>query len=442
MFPEEYASRAKETTEEEEENNVASPDLSSLLAVKPPASSPGHISREDFLCDVCGELLHAPCILDCGHAVCSIGCLDAGTEKYSSTLGSAYECACGACGQPTPRRPKICQQLVHLLQTAFPEKYKAREVHVLNEAEARKKEVKEKELQKVLAQADTNDAADAAATNSGEKPQGVRKQGQQPYSQEGAGTTGGVTNNPRSSNELATSAEGVTLPSTSAAASTAPGASTAPEGPPEGLSGPHATIWKWLHGEEYIHHGIGCDICGQYPIIGRRFRCTECPEAVGFDLCGPCYDRGAVAAVGRFNQRHTAEHKMELCRPRLTSLHMLRAANPDLPFEQLMYLLELSAMREEERPGGAGEGDAAEAAVAPLPATEGREQQGEEAVAVAVAAGQGAGTAPQGTAEQGVLDEGVNAPELAMPRGRGPRPVIEPTAEWPSPSAPPSPPQE
>lgn len=30
-------------------------------------------------------------------------------------------------------------------------------------------------------------------------------------------------------------------------------------------------------------------------------RCRDCPEAIGYDLCGPCYDSGA-AGRGRFNQ--------------------------------------------------------------------------------------------------------------------------------------------
>ena len=40
------------------------------------------------------------------------------------------------------------------------------------------------------------------------------------------------------------------------------------------------------------HFGIGCDACGAYPLKGRRFRCLDCAEAtaVGFDLCGDCYD--------------------------------------------------------------------------------------------------------------------------------------------------------
>jgi hypothetical protein len=179
---------------------------------------------------------------------------------------------------------------------------------------------------------------------------------------------------------------------------------------PTGLTGPHALIWKWLQGDDYTHFGVGCDCCGLYPIVGRRYRCTDCPEAVGFDLCGTCHDRGVGALVGRFNQRHRPEHRLEVARPRLTSLHMLRAANPDLSFDQLMRLLEISAARDDE---GEGDGDG-----------EGEEEgeEGEEG-------GEGVDAAAEGQEEAD--------PEVPMPRSRGPRPAAVPGAEWPSPSAPP-----
>lgn len=31
----------------------------------------------------------------------------------------------------------------------------------------------------------------------------------------------------------------------------------------------------------------------------------DCPDKVGFDLCGKCFDRG-LHITGRFNQQHTA----------------------------------------------------------------------------------------------------------------------------------------
>lgn len=50
------------------------------------------------------------------------------------------------------------------------------------------------------------------------------------------------------------------------------------------------------------------------PIIGDRYRCTDCKEKMGFDLCSDCYTTGSKVP-GRFNQQHTPEHKFEVVRP-------------------------------------------------------------------------------------------------------------------------------
>ena len=47
-----------------------------------------------------------------------------------------------------------------------------------------------------------------------------------------------------------------------------------------------------------------------YPIIGDRYRCIDCKEKIGFDLCGDCYNTGSKLP-GRFNQQHTPEHRFE-----------------------------------------------------------------------------------------------------------------------------------
>jgi len=59
-----------------------------------------------------------------------------------------------------------------------------------------------------------------------------------------------------------------------------------------------------------VHIGVGCDYCGMFPIIGERYRCKDCKEKMGFDLCGGCYNSSAKRP-GRFNQQHTLEHKLE-----------------------------------------------------------------------------------------------------------------------------------
>ncbi|KAH7835589.1 hypothetical protein Vadar_027669 [Vaccinium darrowii] len=47
-----------------------------------------------------------------------------------------------------------------------------------------------------------------------------------------------------------------------------------------------------------------------YPIIGERYRCTDCKEKMGFDLCEGC-NNSSSKLPGRFNQQHTLEHKFE-----------------------------------------------------------------------------------------------------------------------------------
>ncbi|XP_059431768.1 E3 ubiquitin-protein ligase PRT1-like [Corylus avellana] len=68
------------------------------------------------------------------------------------------------------------------------------------------------------------------------------------------------------------------------------------------------------HTRSNIHLGVGCDSCGIFPILGDRYRCKDCVEIIGFDLCGDCYNTRSKLP-GRFNQQHTPEHKFELVRP-------------------------------------------------------------------------------------------------------------------------------
>jgi len=64
--------------------------------------------------------------------------------------------------------------------------------------------------------------------------------------------------------------------------------------------------------QSYIHMGLGCDGCGIWPIRGRAWTSTQCPESVGFHLCEDCYTYGYNKRVitGRFNQSHMPNHKM------------------------------------------------------------------------------------------------------------------------------------
>ncbi|WOH01863.1 hypothetical protein DCAR_0521249 [Daucus carota subsp. sativus] len=67
----------------------------------------------------------------------------------------------------------------------------------------------------------------------------------------------------------------------------------------------------WGDHNVHVHFGVGCDFCGMFPIIGNRYRCKDCVEAIGFDLCGDCYNTRSKLP-GRFNQQHTPEHSFEV----------------------------------------------------------------------------------------------------------------------------------
>ncbi|KAJ8430085.1 hypothetical protein Cgig2_008532 [Carnegiea gigantea] len=76
------------------------------------------------------------------------------------------------------------------------------------------------------------------------------------------------------------------------------------------LSGEDFIPWWNEHGSK-VHIGVGCDYCGMYPIVGDRYKCQDCMERMGFDLCGDCYNT-CSKRPGRFNQQHTPDHRFQL----------------------------------------------------------------------------------------------------------------------------------
>jgi len=57
---------------------------------------------------------------------------------------------------------------------------------------------------------------------------------------------------------------------------------------------------------------LGCILSLQmFPIVGDRYKCQDCMERMGFDLCGDCYNTRSKRP-GRFNQQHTPDHRFQL----------------------------------------------------------------------------------------------------------------------------------
>uniref|UniRef100_R7WF72 Uncharacterized protein n=1 Tax=Aegilops tauschii TaxID=37682 RepID=R7WF72_AEGTA len=89
-----------------------------------------------------------------------------------------------------------------------------------------------------------------------------------------------------------------------------------------------------------VHIGVGCDSCGVYPIRGKRYKCKDCTEAIGFDLCGECYD-STSKLPGRFNQQHTPDHRMELDNSSLFDAFLRFQGIPAEGLQQLVQQMEL-----------------------------------------------------------------------------------------------------
>ena len=105
----------------------------------------------------------------------------------------------------------------------------------------------------------------------------------------------------------------------------------------------------------YTHFRVGCDGCGAYPIVGGRWHCLDCPEAIGFDLCAECHVACAETALdGRFGQVHTAAHTMERQAEPTTWVHQLQASHPELSVHEIIRMAQL-ALSPGEGPGEDGE---------------------------------------------------------------------------------------
>jgi len=92
--------------------------------------------------------------------------------------------------------------------------------------------------------------------------------------------------------------------------------------------------------DQMIHFTVGCDVCGKTPIVGLRYRCLECLDVCGYDVCSDCYQKGG-SVIGRFNQKHLSTHQMErLTRDKTDDvvrlLNNIRRTHADLTMQQIL----------------------------------------------------------------------------------------------------------
>jgi hypothetical protein len=125
-----------------------------------------------------------------------------------------------------------------------------------------------------------------------------------------------------------------------------------------------------------------------YPIRGKRYKCQDCTELIGFDLCEACYNSSSNLP-GRFNQQHTPDHRMEADEtallPRLLRFHGIPEEGPeDLMLQEVV--IDPGAMVQFFAANQEMENNAEEVAAAPGPMeqivdNQEMENSGEEAAA-------------------------------------------------------------
>ncbi|KAL9185575.1 hypothetical protein ACHAXT_003352 [Thalassiosira profunda] len=311
-FPEEMKVREEETAKQErEEFHAESPDLP--------------LFDKAFSCVECDGLACPPAVLSCGHVVCR-GSGEKIRQKKICPVGGC----CGTTMAGESASPAVCAAIDAILRQKPKEKYEA----------------------------------DAAA--SADRCAGLHAETTVPESTS--------ETNVHASRSFAPNDAVVIRGLTSAKGSQ--------------LNGRHATITSYCESsgryairvpsmqdfecqvkaenlvgesEAYVHFGVGCDGCGEFPIIGRRFKCNDCSEEIGVDLCGSCFDSGVherEAGVGRFNQDHRPGHSMEEMEQPHTILHELRRRHPDTPLSQIVEMINMQSGDVDED-DGSGDGEPA-----------------------------------------------------------------------------------
>ncbi|EFJ48446.1 hypothetical protein VOLCADRAFT_117640, partial [Volvox carteri f. nagariensis] len=301
-------------------------------------------------CPICMDLLYKPCINNCGHTFC-FWCMHNSMNPFRPSQ-------CPLCRAAYTHFPRVCVPLHYFLASSFPEQYSERERE--NRGKVKRPCILScgcvvcrsclpgtpRASRGTRAQGAAVAAVAAAAghlitspTGPGASPPPQQQQQrssrehpeQQQQQQQGVcghldPDTDGLGKLPRTLPRR----EGSASPPASPPRQRQPGRQQKMED--EGYhhdqqprqqqeQGRIIDIWLALREEMaaqadkcFTWYSVGCDDCGMFPIIGRRYRCVECTEVVGYDLCGACYDRGA-AGRGRFNQLHRPEHRVVKVEP-------------------------------------------------------------------------------------------------------------------------------
>ncbi|KAJ4897570.1 E3 ubiquitin-protein ligase PRT1 [Raphanus sativus] len=317
---------------------------------------------DKFLCCVCLELLYKPIVLSCGHLSC-FWCVH-------KSMNELRESHCPICRDPYVHFPAVCQKLHFLLKKIYPLAHHKREEQVLKEEqelecfspqidEPKPKEASvssgdEQKVEKCSNNAgsllSSEEPRDAKALDENNKQiskddllclackellvrpvvlncghvycegcvvdmfqEGEKIKCQECHISDPRGFPKVCLvleqlleeNFPQEYNSRRSGIQ-KSIPQTSKGNSQ----SSHKEGPSVSGENNNDLPW-WANPASNVHIGAGCDCCGVYPIIGERYRCKDCKEEIGYDLCKDCYETPSKVP-GRFNQQHTPDHRLEL----------------------------------------------------------------------------------------------------------------------------------
>eukprot|EP01102_Stenamoeba_stenopodia_P001586 TRINITY_DN11405_c0_g1_i1.p1 TRINITY_DN11405_c0_g1~~TRINITY_DN11405_c0_g1_i1.p1 ORF type:complete len:447 (-),score=78.74 TRINITY_DN11405_c0_g1_i1:91-1431(-) len=332
LYPIQMSIRENEVKTEEQSNAITSP--TQTIDTETP------LTAEDFKCDSCNEFLYKPLVLTCGHAVCQ-WCFYAEEEDGSIDV---LNDACPVCLLPTCTSLLVPSHLFVFLINHLKfetetntrrEKYREKEDkwEELLKDHQKKQIVRVKEEHKKFSQSPF-----AVVTDS------THIEGEESYSYNIAPNTNSITittpPTQRAGGSSASIAASTNTGSTSndSTANTPSNTSTTSTTTTTTTTAGDPVMNFTLDIEKFVHYGVGCDSCGMFPVVGRRYKCVDCPEKIGFDLCQNCKSMGIKSMKGRFNQSHKEEHKMVEVMEH-TIIHTLQAMNPQLTPAEILTLL-------------------------------------------------------------------------------------------------------
>ncbi|KAJ0113451.1 hypothetical protein Patl1_01603 [Pistacia atlantica] len=268
-----------------------------------------------FVCCICLDLLYKPVVLACGHISC-FWCIH-------RSMSNRRKSHCPICRHTYNHFPNICWMLHLLLLKIYPIAYKIREQQILGE---------EKKIGIFSSQIDNHgcellvntkvDHLEDSANSSTAVSASASKVGSLQYVEQ-LESVSLILNN------------GTPISKQNSVRTVAAMKKKFPENKLNNckqisIADVKCTACKQLlFNPVVLNCGHGCMKAGKlqapsefwrrynmmFPIIGVRYKCIDCVEAVGFDLCGHCYHTRSIIP-GRFNQQHTPEHRLELVKPK------------------------------------------------------------------------------------------------------------------------------